>query len=177
MAAQDIAHALQRAEAVLQRKPALGLHEDAPATARWDGELRVSASHANGTEVGTDMPRELGGGGARVTPGWLFRAGIASCVATRIAMAAAAHGLALRTLEVVVGSHSDTRGIFGMADAQGAPIFAGPRQVHMRVRIGADGVDPGRLRALVEDSNRHSPISCAVEAAVPIALAVEVDTP
>lgn len=175
MAAQDIARALQRAESVLQRKPSLGLHEDAPATARWDGDLRVVASHANGDAVITDMPPELGGAGQRVTPGWLFRAGIASCVTTRIAMAAAAAGIELRALEVVASSQSDARGIFAMTATDGTPVPAGPREVHLTVRISAPGVSAERLRAMVQTSNHCSPMSHAVQAAVPIVLHVETD--
>ncbi len=175
MAAQDIAQALQRAETVLQRRPSLGLHEDAPATARWDVDVRVVASHANGTAVITDMPPELGGTGQRVTPGWLFRAGIASCVTTRIAMAAAAAGIGLRALEVVASSQSDARGIFAMTETDGTPVPAGPRAVHLTVRISAAGVSAERLRAMVETSNQCSPMSHAVQAAVPLVLHVEAD--
>jgi uncharacterized OsmC-like protein len=60
------------------------------------------------------MPSEVGGSGDQVTPGWLFRAGLASCAATRIAMAAAAEGIELATLEVRASSRSDTRGLLGM---------------------------------------------------------------
>lgn len=177
MAAQDIAQALKRAETVLQRKPAMGLHDDAPVTARWDQDLRVTASHANGTEVATDMPRELGGSGERVTPGWLFRAGLASCVTTRIAMEAMAQGIGLTTLEVVVSSRSDTRGVFGMAEPDGTTVPAGPVQVQMRVSIGAPGVARERLQELVEFSYRCSPMLCAMESAVPVELKVELAAP
>jgi len=93
MAKEDIAAAVQRVESVLQRRPATGIHDDAPATARLQSGLRVIASHANGTQMPTDMPSELGGSGDRITPGWLFRAGLASCLTTRIAMGAAAEGI------------------------------------------------------------------------------------
>ena len=78
MTKEDIAAAVQRVESVLQRRPATGIHDDAPATARWQSGLRVIACHANGTQVLTDMPSELGGSGDKITPGWLFRAGLAS---------------------------------------------------------------------------------------------------
>ena len=98
MAAPDLATALQRVHAVLQRRPDTGLHDDAPATACWRGGTRVIASHANGAQVLTDMPAELGGTGDQVTPGWLFRAGFASCTATCIAMNAASAGIELDAL-------------------------------------------------------------------------------
>jgi uncharacterized OsmC-like protein len=175
MAAQDIAAALQRAEAVLRRRPETGLHDDAPATARWGGGLRVVASHANGTQVLTDQPAELGGSGDQVTPGWLLRAGFASCTATCIAMTAAAEGITLETLEVRASSRSDTRGLLGMRQADGEPVYAGPRDMRLLVRIGAREVSPQRLHALVERSYHCSPMACALQGAVPVDLRIEAD--
>jgi uncharacterized OsmC-like protein len=175
MTIEDIAAAVQRAQLVLKRRPATGIHDDAPATARWQTGLRVVACHANGTQMLTDMPIELGGSGDKVTPGWLFRAGLASCLATCIAMDAAAEGIELAALEVLATSRSDLSGLFGMADSTGAPVGAGPSEIQIRVRICAAGVPAQRLRLLVEESNRCSPISCAARDAVPIALRIEVD--
>jgi uncharacterized OsmC-like protein len=175
MSAQELAASMRRVEAVLLRRPEAGLHADAPATARWAGGTRVISSHTNGTEMATDMPSELGGSGNHVTPGWLFRAGLASCTATRIAMAAAAQGIELETLELVASSRSDTRGMLGMATAEGEPVRAGPSDLELRVRIAARGVLPQHLRALVEDSCRCSPVTCAVQEALPLALHIEVE--
>lgn len=176
MTIEGIAAAVQRVESVLKRRPAAGIHDDAPATARWQTGLRVVACHADGTQMVTDMPTELGGSGDKVTPGWLFRAGLASCLATRIAMNAAAEGIELAALEVLATSRSDLRGLFGMADSTGAPLGAGPSEVQLRVRISAAGVAAERLRHLVEASNHCSPVSAAVRDAVPVALRIEVDT-
>jgi uncharacterized OsmC-like protein len=176
MTIKDIASAVQRVESVLQRRPTTGIHDDAPATARWQIGLRVVASHEKGTQMLTDMPTELGGSGEKVTPGWLFRAGLASCLATCVAMNAAAEGIELALLEVLATSRSDLRGLFGMADSTGAVVSAGPSEIHLRVRISAAGVSAERLRLLVEDSNRCSPVSAAARDAVPVALRIEVDT-
>jgi uncharacterized OsmC-like protein len=132
-------------------------------------------SHANGIQLLTDMPTELGGGGEQVTPGWLFRAGLASCLATRIAMGAAAAGFELAKLEVFASSRSDTRGIFGMSETSGEPVGAGPRDIRLLVRIAAPGVSPERLRILIEESNRCSPVSAAARDAIPITLCIEMD--
>jgi hypothetical protein len=43
MTIEDIAAAVQRVESVLKRRPATGIHDDAPATARWQTGLRVVA--------------------------------------------------------------------------------------------------------------------------------------
>lgn len=175
MAAQEIAQALQRVQTLLERRPQSGLHDDAPATARWNGATRVVASHANGSQVLTDMPEELGGSGDQVTPGWLFRAGLASCAATRIAMAAAREGIALGSLELCASSRSDLLGLLGMAGADGRPVSAAPSDLQLVVRISAPGVSAQRLRALVEDSHRLSPVSSALRDAVPVALRIEVN--
>jgi uncharacterized OsmC-like protein len=175
MAITDIAAAVQRAESVIRRRPSAGIHDDSPATARWETGLQVIACHANGTQFSTDMPAELGGNGDKVTPGWLLRAGLVSCLATCIAMRAAAEGIELAALEVVATSRSDLRGLLGIADSNGVPVSAGPGEVQLQVRISAPGVAAERLRLLVEDSNRCSPVSTAVRDAVPVALAIEVD--
>jgi uncharacterized OsmC-like protein len=175
MTIEDIATAVRRVESVLKRRPAAGIHDDAPATARWQTGLGVVTGHANGTQVLTDMPTELGGSGEMVTPGWLFRAGLASCLATRIAMNAAAEGVELAALEVLATSRSDLRGLFGMADSTNAPVGAGPSEIQLRVRISAAGVSAERLRLLVEESNRCSPVSATARDAVPVALRIDVD--
>ena len=59
MTTQEMAAALQRVEAVLQRRPDTGLHDEAPATARWQGGTRIVARHANGAQMATNMPTEL----------------------------------------------------------------------------------------------------------------------
>jgi uncharacterized OsmC-like protein len=175
MTQHDIATALKRVESILRRRPETGLHDDAPATARWQGGLRVVSEHGNGTRIESDMPTELGGSGDRITPGWLFRAGLAACTATCIGMHAAARGIALDSLDVQVGSRSDLRGVFGMTDGDGGPLVdAGPGAIRMTVRIAARGVAAEALRELVEHSERCSPIGRAASTVRPIALHIDV---
>ena len=174
MSATAIAAALQRVQSVFQRRPEAGLHDDAPALSRWTGGMRVVTQHTDGHEVSTDMPLELGGSGDQVTPGWLMRAGLASCTATRIAMAAATEGIVLDLLEVEAGSRSDARGLLGMSETDGRRVPAGPLDMRLRVRLSARGVAADRLRALVEASCRHSPVGDAIETALPIELQIDV---
>jgi uncharacterized OsmC-like protein len=174
MSAQYVADAMERAEVVLRRRPDMGLHDDSPATARWRGSTRIVTSHANGIEISTDMPGELGGTGDQVTPGWLLRAGLAACTATRIAMAAAAEGIELTNLELRATSRSDTRGLLGMTETDGTPVGAGPRDMQLHVTIAAQDVSAERLRALVEESHRCSPVPCAIQEETPVDLHIEV---
>ncbi|MED5622366.1 OsmC family protein [Ideonella sp. BN130291] len=175
MTTHDTAAALRRVEAVLERRPDTGLHEDAPAAARWLGGTQVLASHANGMQLRTDMPAELGGQGEHVTPGWLFRAGMASCATTCIVLHASLQGIELQALEVTARSRSDTRGLLGMAGADGEPVSAAAQDVALQVRISARGVAPERLRALVETACRCSPVPQVVCNAVELGLQIDVD--
>lgn len=173
MTMRDLATAMQLAESALRRRPESAMQDDAPATARWQGGTRFVSSHANGMSVATDLGTGLGGTGDQVSPGWLMRAGLASCAATSILMSAAAAGIELTALEVVARSRSDTRGLLGMTDADGAPIAPGPSGMQLIVRIAAPGISDERLRALVEESQRRSPVPCAIQTPVPIELRIE----
>ena len=176
MSMQIIFAALRRVESILQRRPEVGLRDDAPAAARWEGGMRVVSSHANGIRVATDMPSELGGSGDQVTPGWVFRAALASCTATRIAMGAAAAGVELTSLEVHASSRSDVRGLFGIANSEGVPVQASPCDMQLSVRISAREISADRLRNLVEESYRCSPVPSAVVNALPVDLRIDIGT-
>ncbi len=178
MGMEQIAVSLERLASVLRRKPQAGVVDDSAATARWDGELRTSVRADNGNDTGfvvaTDMPTEVGGEASAVTPGWLLRAGLASCSATRIAMAAAAEGITLQTLQVRATSRSDVRGMLAIPEIDGGAVPSGPLAMALHVRISAPGVPDARLRALVASTATCSPVTGAVERPVPVAMHVEV---
>lgn len=176
MGTEQIAAAMERVASVLRRKPQAGLSDDSVATAHWAGGLRASVHSDTGASVQTDMPVEIGGEASAVTPGWLLRAGLASCAVTRIAMAAAAEGITLQTLEARATSHSDARGLLGIAEPDGSAVPAGPLAMALHVRIAASGVPAERLRALVASTTGCSPVTSAVEQPLPVALHVDVLT-
>jgi uncharacterized OsmC-like protein len=171
---QELARALDRVEAVFARRPQAAVHDDTVGAARWAGGVRVVTRHPSGREVETDMPVELGGGGGGVSPGWMVRAGVAACATTCVAMAAARDGIDLDELEVEVTSRSDSRGLFGMCEADGSPVWAGPHDLALKVRATAEGVTPERLRALVERAAAASPMLLALRAAAAVPLRVDV---
>lgn len=174
MSTERIAAALQRVESILKRRPEAGLHDDTPAVARWQGGARVVSSHPGGATVATDMPPELGGTGEEVTPGWLWRASLSSCLATRIVMAAAAEGVDLTRVEVLAKSRTDLRGLLGMNTASGAVPSPAPIDVQLHVRICAPQISHERLQALVARSQACSPMPMAASQALPIEVSVEV---
>jgi uncharacterized OsmC-like protein len=171
---ERIAAALHRVESILKRRPEAGLHGDAPAVARWEGGARVVSRHPNGASVTTDLPSELGGAGDAVTPGWLWRAALSSCLATRIVMAAAVDGIDLSSVEVQASSRSDVRGLLGMKDDSGVPLSPAPSDVQLHVRIRAPEVSHERLHALIAHSQACSPVQIAAGQALPIEVRVEV---
>ena len=117
----------------------------------------------------TDMPPAMGGAAAAPNPGWLLRGALASCTATVIAMRAAKLGVELHTLEVLVESESDTRGMLGMDDT----ISAGLAGIRTRVKI-AGNAPPETLRDIVSWADAHSPVGCTVRHTVGCSLEVEV---
>ena len=166
----SIRDAVHRTTKYLTERPDKARSIDRPATAVIEEGLRCRVEGPGGWSTGTDMPKALGGGAAAPTPGWLSRAAQASCLATVIAMRAAQEGIALNTLEVVVHSESDSRGLLGMDDS----VPAGPLTSRADVRIGAADVAPERLREIVRWADDHSPVSDAIGRAIPRKVDIEV---
>jgi uncharacterized OsmC-like protein len=169
MPSDHIRESIENARQYLSEHPDEARYGDHPATAVIENGLRCRVEHATGAALVTDMPRAVGGEGSAPTPGWFARAAQASCDGTLIAMRAAELGVPLQSLEVTVESESDDRGLLGMDDA----IPAGPLSSRIRVRIAAAGVDPQRVRELVEWADHHSPVTDAIRRAVPTTVEVE----
>ena len=170
MSVIHIQHSIEGVIKYLSEHPDECRSTDSAATAVVEEGLRCRAEGLNGRMLMSDMPMAIGGGGSAPSPGWLSRAALANCDATVIAMRAAQLGVTLTTLEVTVDSESDDRGLLGMDDS----ISAGPLSVRIRVRIGADGVAPERLREIVEWAEAHSPVGDALRRAVPSKAEVEI---
>ena len=174
MSLHGVEVAVKRAMAAFQRRPEVAVHANPPAVSRWESGTRVVTHNGEAVSVATDMPKELGGAGDQVTPGWLLRAGIAACAATSIALAAACEGIKLTALEVHVGSRSDARGLLGMSEPSGEPVYAGLSGVELQVNIAADGSNPMALESLVTRCLSHSPVPCTLITATPFSLHVNV---
>jgi len=165
----NITAALDALGNAIRADPAKSRAKAVPATARLLDGLRCEVKGPRGESVHTDMPSALGGTASAPNPGWLLRGALASCMTTVVAMRAARLGLALRVLEITVESESDHRGILGMDDG----VTAGFTALRFRVKIGADGVAPSKLRELVEWGDAHAPVCCTVRA--PPVAAVEIE--
>jgi len=166
----QIGDAVARASAYLTEHPDEARYRDAAATAKLGANLRVDVTGPGGETLSTDMPRGIGGEATLPSPGWLFRAATASCVASLIGIRAAALGtdLAHGEVEVTVDSESDDRGILGLDDA----ISAGALSMKVVVRITAAGMGRPEREAIARWALDHCPVADTAARPVPIELEV-----
>jgi uncharacterized OsmC-like protein len=166
-----IKQSIENAVRYLTEHPDEARATDSFARATLGADLRVEVVGPNSEGIVTDMPTSIGGRGEQPSPGWLFRAAIASCVASTIGMEAAREGVELGSLEVEVDSESDDQGILGMDES----VPAGPLSTRIRVRATAPGRDEGHLRELLERGAGRCPVCDATKRAVHVSL--EIETP
>jgi uncharacterized OsmC-like protein len=134
--------------------------------ARLTSGLIVDVAGPGLERMQTDMPRGLGGTGSVPSPGWFLRAAAASCVASLIAIRAAALSVDLppNGIEVIVDSESDDRGILGLDD----DIPAGALSMKVSVSIGTNAADRAGFEEIVRWAVEHCPVTDTVRRAVPI---------
>jgi uncharacterized OsmC-like protein len=175
----DIGAAVKRASAYLADHPSEAQYRDSHARARLGTGLRVEVDGPGGERLSTDMPKGIGGDSAMPSPGWYFRAAAAACVASLIGIRAAMTGVALApdSLEVIVDTESDDRGILGLDDR--VPAGALSMRIVVTVQGGAAGAAgavgaPSRetLDALATWAVAHCPVTDTTERAVPIEIRV-----
>ena len=112
------------------------------------------------------MPEPMGGNAAGSNPGWLLRAGMASCAATVIAMRAAMQESRLRR------SRSRSKATPTPVASSASPML----RRHSEICVcQADGVDAAQLRELAAWGEAHSPVSCTLRARPSVAFDVAVD--
>jgi uncharacterized OsmC-like protein len=162
----DIKGSLDAAIAYLSEHHDEARYTDSEAVATLEEGLRVRVEGPGGESLITDMPQSVGGDNAGPSPGWLFRAALAACEATLIAMQAARDGVSLEALNVSVDSESDDRGILGMDPN----VPAAPLSMRVRVAISGPGGD-------VETVVRHAVERCPVHDAVarPVSIQLEIE--
>jgi uncharacterized OsmC-like protein len=114
------------------------------------------------------MPTGVGGEDTAPSSGWLFRAALASCDATLIAMRAATLGVQLDRVEVSIDSESNDYGILGLDES----VPAGPLSVRTRVSVDAPATDRETIRELVDWATAHCPVCDAVKRAVPVSVEI-----
>ena len=166
----NIRESMQGVIGYYTQNPDKALSQDKEAVAVIEEGLRVRATGPDGQTLICDMPKGLGGGATAPSPGWMMRAALANCEAVMIALRAAQLGIHLDTLEVRVDSLSDDRGMLGMDDSKPA----GPLNMKVGIRIGANGVSEEKLHEIIEWAEIHSPVGEPLNRVMPVEYAVEV---
>lgn len=166
----SIRAAIEKAIGYLSEHPDEARYTDSVAKASLQDSLRVEVEGPDGESIVTDMPRGVGGLAEHPTPGWLFRASVASCVASTVAMETAREGIDLEALDVEVDSESDDRGILGMDP----DVSAGPSSMNIRITVVATGTNPQRLREVAAAGAGRCPVCDATKRAVEVDVAVEI---
>ena len=164
----SIADAVAAASEYLTAHPDEARYRDSVAKAHLRGGLIVDVTGPGGERVTTDMPTGVGGTASTASPGWLFRAAAASCVASLVAIRAASTGIELRGVDVEVDSESDDRGILGLDES----IVAGALSMQIVVSIDAPDARPAAVQALASWAVAHCPVTDSVARPVPLALVV-----
>lgn len=166
----SIGDALRNATEYLTSNPGEARYTDSAAVATLVEGLKVHVVSPDGREVTTDMPTGVGGTDTEASPGWLFRAALAACDTTLIAMRAAMLGIELTEVEVTIDSESNDLGILGIDET----VPAGPLSVRSSVKVRAADADPAAVRELVEWAVAHCPVCDATKRAVPMTIDIDV---
>lgn len=167
----SIEEAIRRASEYLTAHPDEARYTDSAAVATLGEGLKVVVSAPDGGKVTTDMPSGVGGTDTAPSPGWLFRAALAACDATLIAMRAAMVGIELDHVEVTIDSESNDWGMLGIDES----VPAGPLSVRTRVRVSARGADSAAIHQLVDWAVAHCPVCDATKRAVPMTVEIDAD--
>jgi uncharacterized OsmC-like protein len=164
----SISDAVAKASAYLTEHPDEARYRDSFARARVTSGLVVTVTGPGGESLTTDMPAGIGGTAIAPSPGWFLRAAAASCVASLIAIRAAATGATLGSVEVEVDSESDDRGILGLDPA----VPAGALSTKVVVSIDAPGIDRTALEALAGWAVAHCPVTDTIAREVPVTVEI-----
>jgi uncharacterized OsmC-like protein len=169
MSPNPIKQSIETAIAYLTSHPDEARYIDSAAVATLESGLRFRVSDPDGRTITTDMPKGVGGEGMEPGPGWLFRAALASCIGSLVAMRAAQTDVKFSVLEVTVDSESDDRGILGMDET----VSAGPLSMRVSVKMEAQGAGEEVYRELAEWALAHCPVADAVGSAVELKLELQ----
>lgn len=163
-----IRESIETAVAYLTDNPGEAHYTDSRATAELEDELRVVVTGPAGERLTTDMPSAVGGLAELPSPGWIYRASLAACVASTVGMEAARSGIALESLQVEVDGESDDRGILGIDHS----VPAGPLVVRVRITATASETSSDELRPVLEKGAANCPVYDATGRAVDLHLVV-----
>ena len=164
----SVADAVATASTYLTEHPEEARYRDSIARARLTSGLAVEVTGPGGEQLATDMPTAIGGTGTAPSPGWILRAAAAACVASLIAIRAAATQVTVSSVDVQVDSESDDRGILGLDPS----IPAGALSMRVVVSIDAPDLAAAAKKSLVAWAVEHCPVTDSIKRAIPLSIEV-----
>lgn len=149
MADSEIRAKQERVIDVFAKRPQAGL-STTPARAVVGDGLRCEYVEGDNSVV-ADMPEIMGGEASGPSPGFYARAGLCTCVAIGIKMAAVRGGLDVREVAVDVEVDFDDGAMFGLGDRTAAPLDT-------RISISIDTDAPlAEVQAMVDTTLEADP--------------------
>ena len=146
---KDIKTAFERSVKALTLRPSIGRGTSATTVRITEG---LACEIISGRwKLVADMTASSGGTATAPTPGVYGRAALGSCLAIGYQMRAAAAGVPIRSLEVVVEGDYDEGGLYGVGD-----VPAGYLAVRYTVTIESSAPE-AEVRRVVEEADAHSP--------------------
>lgn len=144
---EHITIALERLAGVFKKRPATAFDTTKSRAVLAKG-FKVNVTEGDNTAV-MDMGEVMGGTGAGPSPGFFGRAGLISCIAMGIKIAAAVARVPLDSVTVEVEMDWDNRGMFG-TDA------APPDPVSTRLTISVQSPAPkATVQRIIEEGLRN----------------------
>ena len=157
---ETIKKAFQRNKKALEKRPSLGQGTGTTTIRVADG---TTCEITNGSKtLVCDVGTEQGGNDAGPGPGILERGALGSCMAMGYSMWAAHLEIPIESIEVVIESDFDARGMFGVTDDP--PGF---KELRYTVNIVSPAPED-ELRNLIKTADRHSPVLDDFSRPIPI---------
>jgi len=146
-----IANAIERLEAILDRRADFGVGTSHSTTTCDDG-MRCTTEEGH-WQIGSDLSESLGGSGSAPTPGVLLRAALGGCMAMSYRLRAAKHGIELRSIRVTVEADSEIAGML-LLDASAPPGYT-----ELRAHVEVDSPSPpDEVLRILDEGDRLSPL-------------------
>ncbi len=165
----QIREAFDRNRKAVELRPAIA-QSTSSVTCRMIDGLTCEATDGRFKLV-TDNPKSEGGEGRGPTPGFLIRAGLASCCAICYGIAAARLEVPIDSIDVEVESDFDARGLYGLAE-----VTHGFTEVRLTVHVCSAAPEADILN-VIDTGDDMSPMLWVVRDPVTVKREVEISLP
>jgi len=169
--AQHLKTATERNIKAISRRPSIGQGTATTTVAVRAGGTACEIEDGPWTLV-ADMDAGMGGGAAGPDPGVLARGALGACLAAGYLVWAARLGVPVDDVSVVIQTDYDARGMYAVDNA----VSPGWQALRYTVSITSPAPEE-RVREVVDQADRHSPILDDIRRPVPVARTLRVTAP